>query len=159
MLLLGAFAGKWAGDRFRLLDEESDMNTYMSVLMTQAGRIVSSARGTLEKINSSTHPMCSTEDKQFMRELLFSGYHVKDIGRLKSDTLQCSTLLTHTDGSHPRSEEDVLLKDGTYIYGDHELITPGSHGPVIGRDNANIVLSSVAFVLCISRNMTLLFTW
>jgi len=145
MLLLGAFAGKWAGDRFRLLDEESDMDTYMTVLMTQANRIVSSARDTLDKINSSTHPICGAEDKQYMRELLFSGYHVKDIGRLEGDILQCSTLLNDTDKSRPRRKEDVLLKDGTYIYKDDELITPGSHGPIIGRGGANVVLSAVAF--------------
>ncbi|MCL7999400.1 EAL domain-containing protein [Brucella sp. 21LCYQ03] len=145
MVLLGAFAGKWAGDRFRLFDEKSDMNTYMTVLMKQAGRIVSSARNTLDKINNSENIMCSPEDKQYMRELLFSGYHVKDIGRLENDILQCSTLLNHVEGATPRRKEDVLLKDGAYIYGDHELITPGSHGPIIGRGNANIVLSAVAF--------------
>jgi len=145
MLLLGAFAGKWAGDRFRLLDEENDMDTYMTVLMTQANRIVTSARETLDKVNSSTYPMCGAEDKQYMRELLFSGYHIKDIGRLKNETLQCSTLLNEVNDSRPRSKEDVLLKDKTYIYRDEELITPGSHGPIIGRSEANVVLSAVAF--------------
>ncbi|MCX2695928.1 EAL domain-containing protein [Ochrobactrum chromiisoli] len=145
MLLLGAFAGKWAGERFSLLDEEGDMNTYMTVLMTQANRIVGSARDVLDKMNRSTNPICGADDKQYMRELLFSGYHIKDIGRLENEKLQCSTLLNELKDSRPRSKEDVLLKDHTYIYRDEQLITPGSHGPIIGRDKANVVLSAVAF--------------
>lgn len=39
----------------------------------------------------------------------------------------------------------MLLGDGTYVFGDHQLLTPGSHGPVMGRAEANVVLSSVAF--------------
>ncbi len=39
------------------------------------------------------------------------------------------------------------MSDGTYVYGDRSLITPGSHGSVIGKDAANVVLSSVAFDL------------
>lgn len=145
MLLLGALVGKWAGDRFRLFDEKSDMDTYMTVLLTQANRIVNSARNALDKINNSTYPMCGAEDKQYMRELLFAGYHIKDIGRLENEKLQCSTLLNELKDSRPRSKEDVLLKDHTYVYRDEKLITPGSHGPIIGRGEANAVLSAVAF--------------
>ena len=145
MLLLGAIAGKWAGSRFQLLDEERDMDAYMSVLMSQANRIVTSAKKTLEQANRSPYVMCSDEDKRYQRELLFGGYHVKDIGRLVNDELQCSTLLNDIDIDVVRTPEDVRLNDGTYVYGDHELITPGSHGPVMGRGEANVVLSSVAF--------------
>lgn len=145
MLLLGAIAGKWAGNRFQLLDEEQDMDAYMSVLMSQANRIVTSAQKTLEQANRSPYVICSDEDKRYLRELLFGGYHIKDIGRLVNDRLQCSTLLNNVNTDELRPAEDVRLKDDTYIYGDHELITPGSHGPVMGRGEANVVLSSVAF--------------
>lgn len=145
MLLLGAIAGKWAGNWFQLHDEERDMDAYMSVLMSQANRIVTSVQKTLEQANRSPYAICSDEDKRYLRELLFGGYHIKDIGRLVNDRLQCSTLLNDVNTEKVRSTEEVQLKDGTYIYGDHELITPGSRGPVIGRGEANVVLSSVAF--------------
>lgn len=141
MLLLGAIAGKWAGNRFQLHEEERDMDAYMSVLMSQANRIITSAQKTLEQANRSPYAICSDEDKRYLRELLFGGYHVKDIGRLVNDRLECSTLLNDVDTDEVRSTEEVQLMDGTYIYGDHKLITPGSHGPVIGRGEANVVLS------------------
>lgn len=145
MLLLGAIIGKWTGERFQLLEEERDMDAYMTVLMSQANRIVTSARKTLEQTNRSPYLVCSDDDKRYLRELLFSAYHIKDIGRLINDRLQCSTLLNDIDTDEVRSTEDVLLGDGTYVYGDHQLLTPGSHGPVMGRAEANVVLSSVAF--------------
>ncbi len=145
MLLLGAIAGKWAGNWFQLHDEERNMDAYMSVLMSQANRIITSAQKTLEQANRSPYAICSDEDKRYLRELLFAGYHIKDIGRLVNERLQCSTLLNDVDTNEVRSTEEVKLQDGTYVYGDHDLITPGSHGPVIGRDEANVVLSSVAF--------------
>jgi len=145
MLFFGAIAGKWAGDQFRLYDEEKDMDTYMTVLMTQANRIVNSAKETLDKVDSSPYELCSADDKRYMRELLFAAYHIKDIGRLESDMLQCSTLLNDVDTTQPRSKEDVLLKDNVYVYQDRELITSGSHGPIFGRNAGNVVLSALAF--------------
>ncbi|MDR6431547.1 EAL domain-containing protein [Brucella pseudogrignonensis] len=145
MLLLGAIAGKWAGDQFRLFDEEKDMDAYMTVLMTQANRIVNSAKETLSKVNQSPYALCSSDDKRYMRELLFAAYHIKDIGRLEHDMLQCSTLLSDVVTTKPRSKEDVLLKDGVYVYKDQELITAGSHGPIFGRNTGNLVLSALAF--------------
>jgi sensor c-di-GMP phosphodiesterase-like protein len=145
MLLLGAMAGKWAGNWFQLHDEEEDMDVYMSVLMSQANRIITSAQKTLEQANRSPFAICSDEDKRYLGELLFGGYHIKDIGRLVNDRLQCSALLNDINAKEVRSTEDVRLKDGTYVYQDHALITPGSHGPVMGRGEANVVLSSVAF--------------
>ncbi|MFD1197706.1 EAL domain-containing protein [Brucella gallinifaecis] len=145
MLLAGALTGKWAADRFHLMDEESDMNLYMSVLMKQANRIVDSARVTLDKMNSSNFPICSQEDKHYMREVLFSAYNIKDIGRLQNDILQCSAFLSDVTTEGRRSREDVSFDDGTYVYQDRELITTGSHGSIFGRDQANVVLSTVAF--------------
>lgn len=55
MLLLGAIIGKWTGERFQLLEEERDMDAYMTVLMSQANRIVTSARKTLEQTNRSPY--------------------------------------------------------------------------------------------------------
>lgn len=145
MLLFGALAGKWVGGQFRLFDEEKDMDAYMTVLMTQANRIVASAKEALDKVNRSPYALCSADDKRYMRELLFAAYHVKDIGRLENDTLKCSTLLNEVVSSKPRSKEDVLLKGGEYVYKDHELITSGGHGPIFGKNSGNLVLSALAF--------------
>ncbi len=94
----------------------------MTVLMSQANRIVTSAQKTLEQTNRSPYSVCSDDDKRYLRELLFSAYHIKDIGRLINDRLQCSTLLNDIDTDEVRSTEDVLLGDGTYVYGDHQLL-------------------------------------
>ncbi|MBV2142583.1 EAL domain-containing protein [Falsochrobactrum sp. TDYN1] len=145
LLLLGGMAGKWAGDSFRLRDRQVGMDAYMHALAAHADRIAVSARKALVQANRSPFEKCSREDKVYLRELIFSGYHIKDIGRLGDDRLLCSTLLSDISDEPRRSAEDVRLRDGTYIYRDRNLITPGSHGPVIGNGDANIVLSAVAF--------------
>ncbi|MBR7651174.1 EAL domain-containing protein [Brucella oryzae] len=147
MLFLGAAFGQWAGNRLRILDEERHINIYMAALLAHANRLVVSAHETIDAANRSPYEMCSPEDMAYLRDLIFSAYQIKDIGRFRGGRFICSTLLSNIPGQPDRSPADVHLSDGTYVYGDRSLITPGSHGSVIGKDAANVVLSSVAFDL------------
>ena len=147
LLFLGAAFGQWIGNRFLILDEERHMNVYMSALLAHANRIVVSARETIDAANHSTYEMCSREEMAYLRRLVFSAYHIKDIGRFRGDRLVCSTLLGQISEPSRRSVADIHLPDGTYVYGDRSLITPGSHSAVIGKDAANIILGSAAFDL------------
>lgn len=119
----------------------------MTALRDYSSRLLASARNTLEAANNSPFEICSPQDLAYQRKLVFAAYHIKDIGRLRDDQLICSTLLSDIKTQPRRSVANDNLKDGTYIYADDALITPGSHGPIIGRGNANVVLSSVAFDL------------
>lgn len=147
MLFLGAAFGQWVGNRFRLVDEERHMNIYMAALLAHANRLVVSAHETIDAANGSPYGICSLEEMAYLRKLVFSAYHIKDIGRFRGDRMICSTLLSDIPEQPARSPADIHLSDGTYVYGDRSLITPGSHGSVIGKDAANVVLSSVAFDL------------
>nr|WP_043715805.1 EAL domain-containing protein [Brucella intermedia] len=152
LLLLGALAGRWAGERLHRLEEEREMTVFIHALHHHANRILNSVYATLNAANKSTYPVCSMQDLAFQRKLLFSAYHIKDIGRLQDDRLVCSTLLNEIPLQPRRSIADIELKDGTYIYADHRLLTPDSHGPIIGKRNANVVLSPVAFDLLHATN-------
>ncbi|MHC5230992.1 EAL domain-containing protein [Brucella sp. LJL56] len=147
MLFLGAAFGQWVGNRFRIVDEERHMNIYMAALLAHANRLAVSAHETIEAANRSPYELCSSEEMTYLRKLVFSAYHIKDIGRFRGDRLICSTLLSDIPEQPSRSPADVHLSDGTYVYGDRLLITPGSHGSVIGKDGSNVILSSVAFDL------------
>jgi sensor c-di-GMP phosphodiesterase-like protein len=147
MLFLGAAFGQWIGNRFQIVDEERHMNIYMAALLAHANRLAISAQETIEAANRSPYEMCSQEEMTYLRKLVFSGYHIKDIGRFRGDRLICSTLLSDIPEQPSRSPADVHLSDGTYVYGDRFLITPGSTGSVMGKGASNIVLSSVAFDL------------
>lgn len=147
MLILGAVAGQLVGKGLRILEEERHMDIYMTALRDYSSRLLASARNTLEAANNSPFEICSPQDLAYQRKLVFAAYHIKDIGRLRDDQLICSTLLSDIKTQPRRSVANDNLKDGTYIYADDALITPGSHGPIIGRGNANVVLSSVAFDL------------
>ncbi|MCK1975367.1 CSS-motif domain-containing protein, partial [Bacillus safensis] len=76
----------------------------------------------------SPYEMCSPQDIAYQRKLVFSAYHIKDIGRLRDDRLICSTLLGDVSEQPKRSPADINLRDGTYVYGEGSLITPGSRG-------------------------------
>ena len=146
-LFLGAAFGQWVGNRFRIMDEERHMDIYMSALLVHASRLGTSARDTIDAANRSPFEMCSAQEMAYLRKLVFSAYHIKDIGRLSDDRLICSTLLSYIQDQPKRSPADINLKDGTYVYGERSLITPGSRGFVIGKGAANVVLSSAAFDL------------
>lgn len=123
------------------------MNIYMAALLAHANRVVVSARETIGAAGHSSYEMCSPEEMTYLRKLVFSAYHIKDIGRFRDDRLICSTLMGDIPGQPKRSVADIHLPDGTYVYSDRSLITPGSHGSVIGNDAVNVVLSSAAFDL------------
>lgn len=144
LLLLGGLAGNWIGEKFRQQSEWGELDLYSKSINAHIERVLASARKMIDAANHSKFELCSPSDLAYMRELVFSAFHIKDIGRLRDERLICSTLLSEPD-SLPRSKEDVLLRDGTYVYGDRELITPRSHGPILGHGNANAVLSSTAF--------------
>lgn len=147
ILFLGAVSGQWIGNRFRIMDEERLMNIYMSALLTHADRLAVSARETIDAANRSPYEMCSPQEMTYLRQLVFSAYHIKDIGRLRDDRLICSTLLSDIREQPKRSPADINLRDGTYVYSERPLITPGSRGFVIGKGASNVVLSSAAFDL------------
>ena len=152
MLLIGAATGQWAGGKLRMQDEKRHMDLYMTALLAHANRLVESARETLDQANRSPYPMCSAAERTYLRGLLFSAYQIKDIGRLRDGKLQCSTLLTDLEEQAPRTKADVDTADGIYVYNDGALITPGSHGAVLGSQDSNVVLSSVAFDLLHTPN-------
>ena len=145
LLFLGAAFGQWIGNRFRIPHEERHMNVYMATLLAHANRVVLSARKTIDAANHSAYEMCSQEEMAYLRELVFSAYHIKDISRFRGGRLVCSTLLGEIPEQPRRSVADIHLPDGTYVYSDGFLITPGSHSAVIGKDAANVVLGSAAF--------------
>ncbi len=95
MLFLGAAFGQWAGNRLRILDEERHINIYMAALLAHANRLVVSAHETIDAANRSPYEMCSPEDMAYLRDLIFSAYQIKDIGRFRGGRFICSTLLSN----------------------------------------------------------------
>ncbi|WP_421566174.1 EAL domain-containing protein [Ochrobactrum sp. EDr1-4] len=146
-IICGAVAGYFIGENLRRMSDEQKINAYLDSLLSHGDRLIDSARSTLDLAGHSPYQICSSEDHIYLRRLLFSAYQVKDIGRLVEDRLFCSTLLGDVTGQKRRSTADVLLSDGTYVYSDHPLVTPGTNGPVLGKGNSNVVLSPAAFDL------------
>jgi sensor c-di-GMP phosphodiesterase-like protein len=145
LLLCGAVAGHWVGEKLRRMGDERQVDAYMEALLSYAGRLIDSAHSTLDQAEQSPYPICSAEERIYLRRLLFTAYQIKDIGRLVDGRLNCSTLLPDLGRQEPRSTADLLLPDGTYIYGERPLVTPGTSGPVMGKGNSNVVLSPSAF--------------
>ena len=142
--LLGGLTGNWIGEKLRQQRAFAEMNSRSQSIKAHVERILASAHKTIDAANASEYETCSPDHLAYMRELVFSAFHIKDIGQLRDERLLCSTLLTNKMDLLPRSQEDVRLRDGTYVYGDKALITPRSRGPILGRGNANVVLSSTA---------------
>ncbi|MCI1001148.1 EAL domain-containing protein [Ochrobactrum sp. C6C9] len=145
LLLCGAVAGHWVGEKLRRMGDERQVNAYMEALLSYAGRLIDSAHNTLDQAEQSPYRVCSADERVYLRRILFKAYQIKDIGRLIDGRLNCSTLLPDLARQEPRSTADVLLPDGTYVYADRPLVTPGTYGPVMGKGNSNVVLSPAAF--------------
>lgn len=146
ILFLG---GAILGDRFGAMcaeyEDEREMNIYADTLIDLGRRVTASARKTLDDANQSPYSPCSHEDEVYLRRLVFGGYQIKDIGRVKDGILLCSILLHDVRARTIMSKPDVVMEDGTEVFGDRALITPGSHGPIMIKGSVNLVIGSSAF--------------
>lgn len=145
--LVGAACGQWGDIKYRDFKARHEASAYMQSLMAQANKMVISAEIVLARVNISPFKPCSDSDHAYLRKLIFSAHFIKDIGRLSDNRLMCSSLLGAVTNPHRRRIADVQRRDGTFIYGRRELVTPDSFGAVLGKEQANVVLANSTFDL------------
>ncbi|MFC4625090.1 EAL domain-containing protein [Daeguia caeni] len=146
-LFAGAAVGKWSGIKFQRIETERQANSYITALSSYAAKLIASARETLAAANNSPYPVCSAEDIAYLRQLVYHGYHIKDIARLSGDRMVCSTYLDVLPRQMPRPMANVERADGTYFYSEGPLSDSAMFGSVMGQGNASVVLTPAAFDL------------
>lgn len=146
-LCIGAIFGHLVGRHIQVASEQHQLDLYGGRLLGHAEQLYSAARKTLNDVNRSPYRMCSNEERHYLRGLLFSADHIKDIGRLAGDRLKCSIALGESGLNTVLPEPILRLGDGTNIYGDIPLGNADYTGIVIGQGMASVVLSSAALDL------------
>src|SRR5690606_9263821 len=87
LLLLGGLAGNWMGEKLRQQSEFAEINSRSQSIKTYVERILASARQTIDAANETEFETCSPDNLAYLRELLFSAFHIKDIGQLQDERL------------------------------------------------------------------------
>ena len=76
------------------------------------------AHAAVVAMNNARHPDCSTEDLQFLHNILYHSYLLKEIGRIHGNRIACSTTLEHTHSAAELPKPDSIGNDGVKVYRD-----------------------------------------
>ncbi len=74
------------------------------------------SRSVLNRMNASRDAFCSSADIDSFRDLVFHSHFLKEAGRMRGDSIACSTLLGVVRGKVDHTKPSYLQRDGTSIY-------------------------------------------
>jgi sensor c-di-GMP phosphodiesterase-like protein len=125
---------------------ERKLERYARSLISYADAYSSEINTTLDEVNSSPYPFCSDQDIARLRDLVFQGHLVKEIGRVRDNHLYCSSVIGRFE--HPISEvpASIVTPSGRSIWLHSPLITvPGMYGDITQSGEATFVAAQGAF--------------
>lgn len=85
---------------------EMKLDHYARQLIAYAEAYNSEITATLDQVNASPYPFCSDQDVNRLRDLVYHGHVVKEIGRVRDSTVYCSSVkgrLDHPQKNRPRT--------------------------------------------------------
>ena len=115
--LLGYLGGRYT--ILQLTDARLDQDVVR--VSKEADAYLAESRAVLVAMNASPYPSCTEEELTYFRALLFESKHLKDVGRMKQNKIECSAALGRLATPRTTPIADFLLQDGTSIYKDLSL--------------------------------------
>jgi sensor c-di-GMP phosphodiesterase-like protein len=102
-----------------------ELDQYAWRLMQQGERSSGDSEATLTALQAAHSPACSDAEIQSFRVLIFNSEFLQDAGRMSGGKVSCSATLGRLD--QPRGEfvPAFVLKDGTQVYTDLNLLAEG----------------------------------
>jgi sensor c-di-GMP phosphodiesterase-like protein len=95
---------------------EIKLEQYAARIVADGEASSAELRTVLAAVGASRHPPCSGAEIGYFRALIFESDYLKDAGRMRDGSVECSAALGRL--SHPRgqSEPDFTQQDGTKVY-------------------------------------------
>ena len=141
-----AVAGLAIGLIVAFMVTEKKLDRYAMSMVRYADGYSNEIVSTLDEVNASPYPFCSDEDIARLRNLVFHGHLVKEIGRVRDNMLYCTSINGRFDHPIPETKPDISLPSGRAIWLHSPLITvPGMYGDITQSGEATFVAAQNAF--------------
>lgn len=143
---LCAIAGLAIGMAIALKATERKLNRYAIHLLQYAEDYNTEINSTLDAVNGSPYPFCSDEDIARLRDLVFHGHLVKEIGRVRNAMLYCSSVGGRLEQPVSEGKPSIVMPSGRAVWLKSPLITvPGMYGDITQSGEATFVAAQGAF--------------
>jgi sensor c-di-GMP phosphodiesterase-like protein len=113
----GALAGYWVGQEVVLRLTAARLSQEASRDIRDSESFSRDAHAALDAMNSSRYAYCSEKDLEFLRNLLYHSFLLKETGRIRDNKIVCSTTLgrEHLQGIG-QLKPDSIGADGVKVY-------------------------------------------
>ncbi|MGB6743072.1 MAG: EAL domain-containing protein [Terracidiphilus sp.] len=137
--LAGALCGYLQGRRAALRGAESALAADAAGVDGYLSSMVDESLDLLNQLNASPYPVCSHQELEYFRHLIYNARNIRDAGRVRDGRLLCSAIY-----SQEIPASSVLAKshypDGTSVYIDRPpYLIPGVHVFLRQKGNAYVV--------------------
>ncbi|MFC5862277.1 EAL domain-containing protein [Acidicapsa dinghuensis] len=125
---------------------ELKLDHYGRQLIAYAEAYNSEIITTLDEVNASPHPFCSDQDINRLRELVYHGHIVKEIGRVRNNMLYCTSVNGRLDHPIQETPADLVTPSGKSIWLNKSLYSvPGMRGDITQYGEADFIAAQNAF--------------
>ena len=146
VVLLCALTGLSIGLTVAARSTEKRLDRYARQLLRYAEAYNSEIHDTLDAVNASPFPFCSDEDIARLRDLVFHGHMVKEIGRVRDNQLYCTSVAGRFEHPIPENKPDIVTPTGRSVWLHSPLVTiPGMYGDITQSGEATFVAAQNAF--------------
>lgn len=141
-----ALAGLLVGVGVAFKSTEMKLDHYARQLIAYAEAYNTEITATLDQVNASPYPFCSDQDIDRLRELVYRGHIVKEIGRVRNNMLYCTSVNGRLARPVQELPADLVTPSGRSIWLNVPLYTvPGMRGDITQYGEADFVAAQNAF--------------
>jgi sensor c-di-GMP phosphodiesterase-like protein len=97
---------------------EIKLQQYAARIMADGEASSAELRTVLAAVSASRHSPCSGAEIGYFRALIFESDYLKDAGRMRDGSVECSAALGRMAHARGQSEPDFTQQDGTKVYED-----------------------------------------
>jgi sensor c-di-GMP phosphodiesterase-like protein len=141
-----ALAGLLVGAVVAFRSTDLKLDHYARQLIAYAEAYNTEITATLDQVNASPYPFCSDQDIERLRELVYRGHVVKEIGRVRDNMVYCSSVNGRLDRPVKETPADLVTPSGKSIWLNTPLFSiPGMRGDITQYGEAQFVAVKNAF--------------
>jgi sensor c-di-GMP phosphodiesterase-like protein len=146
IVVLCALAGLAIAAVVAFRSTELKLEHFANHLLQYADAYTDEINSTLSEVNSSPYPFCSDADIARLRTLVFHGHLVKEIGRIRNNTLYCTSVGGRLDKPIAETTPNIVTPSGRMVWLHQPLFTvPGMYGDITQSGEANFVAAQGTF--------------
>jgi sensor c-di-GMP phosphodiesterase-like protein len=114
--ICGAAGGYLLGGALALRQAKQRLQHDAERLIAEENATLKETYATLKKMSSSPYPYCSEAELAYFRKLLFQTDYLKDSGRMRNGTIDCSATLSTADLPREPMKPEYSMPGGTNVY-------------------------------------------